>query len=314
MKRLFELIENSKTISIVGHIRPDGDCIGSCLGLYNYINDNYSGKRVDVFLEPIMEKFKFLNGASEIINETTDEIYDICISVDCSDTDRHGDFIQIFPNAKNTVCIDHHKSNNGFGDLFYWDPDASSACEMVCRLLDVDKISKNCAEALYLGIVHDTGVFKFSSTTQDTMCIVGKLISKGIDTQYIIDESFYKVGYIQNRLTGKALMDSKLYLDGRVIATCITNEIFEEFGATRDDTDGIIDKLRVTDGVEVAILAYQTGENTFKFSARSISKVDVSIISVHFGGGGHIRAAGFCMDGAYDESLDKILTLIAEQL
>lgn len=314
MNRLFEMIEQCNTISIVGHIRPDGDCIGSSLGMYNYILDNYPDKRVDVFLEPIMDKFKFLKGTDNIKNTPTDEIYDLSISVDCSDTDRHGEFADIFKNAKNTVCIDHHRSNKGFGNLYYCDPDASSACEVVSRFFDMDKISKSCAEALYMGIIHDTGVLKYSATSEETMYIVGKLISKGIDTQFIIDETFYKVRYVQNKLTGRALLDSKLYLGGKVIASCISKEIFEEFGATKDDTDGIIDKLRVTEGVEVAILGYQTDDNMFKFSMRSISYVDVSVISVHFGGGGHIRASGFTVEGTYEESLKKILDMVSKQL
>lgn len=314
MKKLFDLVDRANTIAIVGHIRPDGDCIGSSLGMYNYILDNYPGKRVDVYLEPIVDKFKFLKGSKDIINQPSDDIYDLSISVDCSDTERHGEFGHIFKNAKNTICIDHHRSNEGFGDLYYCDPDASSACEVVSRFFDMNKISKNCAEALYMGIIHDTGVLKYSATSEETMYIVGKLIAKGIDTQFIIDETFYKVRYVQNRLTGKALMDSKLYLDGLVIASCISQEDFDQFGASKDDTDGIIDKLRVTEGVEVAILGYQTSENTFKFSMRSIAKVNVSQISVYFGGGGHIRASGFTLEGTYEESLNKILEQIAKQL
>lgn len=314
MKKLLEMIERCDTISIVGHIKPDGDCIGSSLGMYNYIMDNYSGKRVDVYLEPIMEKFKFLKGAMDIINEPSELIYDLSISVDCSDTDRHGEFANIFKNAKNTICIDHHRSNLGFGDLYYCDPDASSACEVVSRFFDMEKISKPCAECLYMGIIHDTGVLKYSATSDETMFIVGKLIAKGIDTQFIIDETFYRVRYTQNRLTGKALMDSKLYMDGKVIASCIRDEDFDMFGASKDDTDGIIDKLRVTEGIEVAILGYQNGENSFKFSLRSVSKVDVSVIAVELGGGGHIRASGVSIEGNYEESLDKILKMIEEQL
>ncbi len=314
MKRFFELLEKQHTIAIVGHIKPDGDCIGSSLGLYNYILDNYPDKKVDVYLQPINDKFKFLNGTTNIINEPKDFDYDLSISVDCSDTDRHGEFANIFKCAKNTVCIDHHRSNQGFGDLYYCDPDASSACEVVSRFLEVDNISKSCAECLYMGIIHDTGVLKYSATSEETMYIVGKLIAKGIDTQFIIDETFYKVRYNQNRLTGKTLMDSKLYLGGKVIASCITRQDFEDFNATKDDTDGIIDKLRVTEGVEVAILGYQTGDNEYKFSMRSISYVDVSLISVHFGGGGHIRASGFSLEGNYDDSLEKILKMVEEQL
>ena len=314
MKIFLDKIEAANTIAIFGHINPDGDCVGSCLGLYNYICDNYTGKQVTVYLQPIPEKFKFLKGANLIKNEPEEIIYDLGISLDCGDTDRHGDFSEIYANAKDTICLDHHRSNLGFGDYFYLDADASSTCEVLYRHILDENISTECAECLYLGIVHDTGVFKFPGTSEETMTIAGKLISKGVRTQYIIDETFYKVTYNQNKLTGNALLNAKLHLDNKVISTCVTLDMFKEYNTTKDDTDGIVDKLRVTDGVEVAILAYQKGEDLFKFSLRSISYVDVSKIAVAFGGGGHIRAAGVDIKGKFEDSLNKILEMILEQL
>lgn len=314
MNNFLDNIKEAKCIAIIGHINPDGDCVGSCLGLYNYICDNYENKQVDVYLQPIATKFRFLKGADLIKNQSEDKAYDLAISLDCGDTDRHGEFSGIFANAKETICIDHHRSNTGFGNYFYLDADASSTCEFLYRFICDGTISTECAECLYLGMVHDTGVFKYPATSEETMTIAGKLISKGVRTQYIIDETFYKVSYNQNQLTGKALLNAKLHLDGKVISTCITTDMFKEFNTTKDDTDGIVDKLRVTDGVEVAILAYQKGEDLFKFSLRSISYVDVSKIAIAFGGGGHIRAAGVDIKGNFDVTLDKILKMIEEQL
>lgn len=314
MNRFFDAIKKADTIAILGHIRPDGDCVGSCLGLYNYICENFEDIRVDVYLEPIMDKFKFLKGADKILNEPTEKIYDLGISLDCGDTDRHGVFSDIYSRSKYKICIDHHRSNVGFGDYYYCDPDASSTCEVLCRFLDMDKVSINSANPLYLGIIHDTGVLKYPATTEQTMNCAGHLMSKGIDTQYIIDETFYKVNYNQNRLTGRALIEAKRHLNNKVISTCITKEMFEEYGAKKSDTDGIVDKIRVVDGVEVAIFVYQLEEDRYKFSLRSISYVDVSKIAVAFGGGGHIRASGFEVQGNYEENLNRILKLIEEQL
>lgn len=313
MKEFLDKINNAATVAVIGHINPDGDCIGSCLGLYNYICDNYADKTVDVFLQPVQSKFMFLKGADKIKNQPVSEIYDLAISLDCGDVDRHGDFADIFSGARDTACLDHHKSNQGFGKYFYLDSNASSASEVLYRHLD-GKISKECAECLYLGIVHDTGVFKYPSTSEQTMAIAGKLITLGARSQYIIDETFYKVSYNQNLLTGAALLNSELFCNGRVIVTCITEDMFKEYNATKDDTDGIVDKLRVTDGVEVAILAYQKGEKYYKFSLRSISYVDVSKIAVAFGGGGHIRAAGFDVHDDYGQTLYKIISMLGGQL
>lgn len=314
MEMFLDKIKQAKTIAILGHINPDGDCVGSCLGLYNYIMDNYEDIRTTVYLQPIADKFKFLKGAELINNHPEDVVYDLAISLDCGDTDRHGEFSNIFANAKDTICLDHHRSNTGFGNYFYLDADASSTCEVLYRFICDGVISTECAECLYLGMVHDTGVFKFPATSEETMTIAGKLISKGVRTQYIIDETFYKVTYNQNRLTGKALLNAKLHLDGKVISTCVTTDMFREYNTTKDDTDGIVDKLRVTDGVEVAILAYQKGEDLFKYSLRSISCVDVSRIAVAFGGGGHIRAAGVDIKGSFETTIKQILVMIEEQL
>lgn len=312
-KELFTgLIESATSVAILGHIRPDGDCVGSCLGAYNYIKDNYPDKSVVVFLEEIPEKFNFLKGADAICHRCSRELFELAISLDCGDTDRHGEFAAIFANAKATVCIDHHRSNTGFGDYYCCEPDASSTCEVLYKHFDVNKIGYECAEALYLGIVHDTGVFKYPCTSDETMRIAGVLIKKGARSQYVIDETFYKVTYRQNLLTGEALMNAKLHLGGKVISTCVTKEMFERYGATKADTDGIVDKIRVTDGIEVAIFVYQLDDNRYKFSMRSVSKVDVSKIAVEFGGGGHIRASGFEVYGNYEDNLNKVLSMIGD--
>ncbi len=314
MNQFIQKIENANTIAILGHIRPDGDCVGSCLGLYNYIKDNYADKSVVVYLQPIPAKFTFLRGAGSIKNEPDDNIYDLAVSLDCGDRFRHGEFACVYSAAKDTICLDHHRSNEGFGDYYYCDPDASSACEILYRHIDQTKISTYCAEALYLGIVHDTGVFKYSCTSEETMRIAGHLLTLGARSQYIIDETFYKVNFNQNKLTGLALTDARLHLDGKAISTCVTTDMFKKCNATKDDTDGIVDKIRVTDGVEVAIFAYQTGKDTYKISLRSVAYVDVSKIAVSYGGGGHIRAAGFEVKGNYEDNLNNILAMIREQL
>ena len=313
MNRLIEMIEQAQSIAILGHTKPDGDCVGSCLGLYNYIRDNYGDKEVVVYLEELPKSFGFLAGADKVVHEYEDRIYDLGVSLDCSDTDRHVKFGPIFKNAKATACIDHHKSNAGFGDFFLCEPDVSSACEVLYKLLDDGMINHGCAEALYLGIVHDTGVFKYQSTSPETMRIAGALMSKGLDTQKIIDDTFYKVSYNQNLLTGYALLHSKLFLDGRLVMTKLEPEDFERFGAGKDDTEGIVDKIRVTEGTEVAVFAYRLPGKDYKFSLRSIKKVDVSLIGLHFSGGGHIRAAGFNAK-EFEPAFETVLKMVEEQL
>lgn len=308
-----EMIEAADSIGIVGHIRPDGDCVGSTLGLYNYILEQYPNKTVVVYLEAFSKDFMFLQGADKICHEPEDKVYDLSISLDCSDTLRHGPFAEIFRNGTHTVCIDHHISNAGFGELCYIDPEASSTCEAVCDLIEMDKMSEAAAACFYLGIVHDTGVFKYSCTKRKTMETAGHLIELGARPEQIIDETFYKKSYRQNLLMAKTILQSERYFEDRVICGLVTTEMFQEFQADRMDTDGIVEQLRLTDGAEVAVFVYQN-KDSYKFSLRSKAYVDVSMIAAQFGGGGHVRAAGFEYTGDYQEGLNRVLSLIGEQL
>lgn len=312
-KQFITMIEEADTIAIQGHIRPDGDCVGSTLGLYQFICDKYPEKKATVFLEEFSDDFCFLAGSDSVCHEPSDKKYDLAVSLDCSDMKRHGGFACIYENALHTVNIDHHISNEGFGELSYVEPDASSTCEVLCGLLEPEEMNRETAECFYLGIVHDTGVFKFSCTQRRTMEIAGILLSKGVKSDQIIDDTFYKKTYAQNRLMAKTVLDSTLYFDGRVIFGLVTEEMYQEFHAGSRDTEGIVEQLRQTDTVDTAIFAYHM-KGGYKFSLRSKSVVNVSVIAQAFGGGGHIRAAGFEYEGDYQTALDQVLAMIKEQL
>lgn len=311
MGKLDDIIKDMKTVAISGHIRPDGDCIGSCLGLYNYIKDNYKSVDVDVYLQPFSDKFNFLKYSDLVKHEKTeDKKYDLFIMLDSSSADRMGEFLPVFENASSTLCIDHHISNEKFAmeNIVY--PKASSTCEVLYELMDEEKIGYNTAEALYMGIVHDSGAFKYSNTSAKTMSIAGKLMEKGIPFTNIIDNTFYTKTYVQNQILGRALLESILIFDGKCIFSVVTRKEMEFYNINYKDLDGIVEQLRVTKGVECAIFLYETDELEYKVSMRSNEVVDVSRIAAYFGGGGHIRAAGFNMKGtAYD-----VINNVTEQL
>ena len=313
-RKFIQLIEAAETIAIIGHIHPDGDCIGSNLAMYNYINDNYKGKTVDVYDESSSSSFKLLSGYRKIKHEPGDKRYDLAISIDVSEMKRMGSFLDLYNSAITTICIDHHVSNKGFGDFCYIVPEASSACEAMCDLLELEKISEKTANCLYLGMIHDTGVFKYSCTSRNTMELAGLLIEKGAKPEVLIDETFYKKTYKQNQLMSRVILDSELFEGGKIISGYITRELFKECKCTTMDTDGIVEQLRLTDGVEVAIFAYQLTKKTTKFSLRAKEYVDVNAIATHFGGGGHVRAAGFETAGSFEEVRAAVIELVKEQL
>lgn len=312
---IIEEIGQAKVIGITGHIRPDGDCLGSTLALYNYIKLNIPDADVTLYLEEAGKEFSFLTGIEEIRHEADEnKHFDIFFVLDCSSLDRIEPFVACFKNSDKTVCIDHHISNNDFAMVNYVFPKASSACEVLYETLDEDKINKAIAECIYTGIVHDTGVFKYSSTSKKTMEIAGTMLEMGIDSTSIIDNSFYKKTYIQNQIIGKALLESVLFFDGKCIFSVVTKKDMDFFGVTGKDLGGVIEQLRLTEGVEVAIFLYETGEKEYKCSLRSKNYIDVRLISEEFGGGGHIRAAGFTASGTVHSIINKIGELIEQQM
>lgn len=313
-KRLHQMIGDADTIAIIGHIHPDGDCIGSTMAMYNYINDNYKGKTVQVYAESFSPDFKILNGTSKVKHTASNKRYDLAISLDVSTMERMGDFQDLYNSAISTVCIDHHVSNEGFGDLCYVSPGASSACEALCDLIDLEKVSLKTASCLFLGMVHDTGVFRYSCTGKRTMELAGLFMEMGVNFEQIIDDTFFKKTYKQNLLGARVMTESRLLLDNRLIFGVVTSELFKEMGCTKMDTDGIVEQLRQTDGVEVSLFCYQLNKKKFKYSLRAKSKVDVNAVASTFGGGGHVKAAGFESELPYEEVLAKVADLVKDQL
>lgn len=314
MSKLNAYVDQAESIVILGHVNPDGDCAGSSLAVYNYLREVFPEKRVSVYLEPVSRKFSYLAGYDQIRHDLDDQIFDLCICVDSSDKERLGAYVRYFETAKRTLCIDHHVTNKGYAQENIIDGCSSSTCELLFTLLDEEKVSKTVAECIYTGLVHDTGVFKHSNTTQRTMETAGKMISKGIDFGSIIDDSFFRKTYHQIQILGRALLESILFMDKRCIFTVIRKKDMEFYGVDKSDLDGIVDQLRVIEGVEVAIFLYEVDAHTYKVSMRSNKKVDVSRIAAYFGGGGHVRAAGCTMSGSPHDVINNLSEHIEKQL
>ena len=313
--KLDEIIKDKKLIGIAGHVRPDGDCAGSTLAVYNYIKDNYTDKDVRLYLEPIPNIFKFMKRADQIRSDyADDDVFDLFIALDCGDLGRLGNAAKYFENAKSTLCIDHHASNSSFADVNYIFPDASSTCELVFEMIDRTKLKKDIAECLYTGIVHDTGVFQYSCTSAKTMEIAGILMEIGIDYPKIVDETFYTKTFGQNKILGQALLNAELYLEGAVIASVITQAEMDKFSVLPKHLDGIVNQLRVTKDVKIALFLYENEDKTFKGSLRVNGDYNVAEIAAEFGGGGHVKAAGFTIDGPIDTAMDRILSVIKEKI
>ena len=295
------------TCAIAGHINPDGDCVGSTAALYLYIRKNFPWIDVKLYLEQPKDELMFLPGLCDaIFDRPNPEKKDIFVTCDVSAIDRIGQAEELFGLADHTLCIDHHVSNPHFAEKNLVDPEASSCAEVLYYLMDEEKIDSNIAEALYTGIIHDSGVFQYQNTRPETLEAAASLLRKGVPFNEIIDDSFNKRTYLQNRILGYVLCGSRLYADGKIVAGSVTNSEMDRFGATKKDLDIIVSQLRLTKGVEAAVFVYQTGTEEFKVSLRSNSYLDVASVAACFGGGGHVRAAGCTIKGDVD-SVEKAI-------
>ncbi|MCR5748021.1 MAG: bifunctional oligoribonuclease/PAP phosphatase NrnA [Lachnospiraceae bacterium] len=315
MIKLNKILSGKKKIAISAHIRPDGDAFGSTLALYNYMKKKHPDKETDVFLIEPNPLFSFLPGYDEIKTGSTDDEYDLFIAVDIGDPDRLGKNQVILNNAKERICIDHHLNYKNLADEAhsYVVPEASSTAELIYDLIGERDLNDDIAICIFTGIICDTGVFQYSCTSPKTMEIGAKLMTYNFDHTKVITEAFYEKTYKQNLLLGRALLESILLMDKRVIVSMITQKTLKFYDATSKDLEGIVSQMRLTKGVDVAIFMYETVTGEIKVSLRSSENIDVEEIASKFGGGGHARAAGLTLTGSFYDVVNNITAEIEKQ-
>ena len=182
------------------------------------------------------------------------------------------------------------------------------------ELLPKERITIQIAECIYTGMVHDTGVFQYSCTSKKTMDIAGSLMEMGIDYSRIIDDTFYTKTFAQNKIMGQALLNAALYLNGDVILSAVSRAEMEKYDVLPKHLDGIVNQLRVTKDIKVAVFLYENEDGTYKGSLRVNGDYDVAKVASVFGGGGHVKAAGFTIDGPLEVATERILTAIKDNI
>lgn len=318
---LMAFINEQENFYITGHINPDGDSIGSCFGLGLALEK--LGKNVHVFMEPFHSKFDVIPGKHLMwdgIDNTKSPVPDsVLICVDCADIGRLSDKAkELAETLPYSICIDHHYTNTNFAMYNFVDGTASSACEMVYRLLDsfVD-LDKDIASALYAGMVSDTGGFRHAATSQDTLDVASKLMSLGIPFTELYTELVHLRSFTEVKLLARILGSCIRIKDGQVVYACVTNETMTNFedapDASPQDMEGVVETLLNIRNARVSLLVYDRGGGEVKVSLRS-RDVNVGAIAQHLGGGGHQLAAGATIKGSVFEVKDKILPLILEAL
>lgn len=314
-EHLCTIINKNDTFAIAGHVNPDGDCIGACTALALALTK--MGKRVKVYLEKYPNVYKFLDGQQFVRTEVErDSIPQVFIALDCGDVERLTSFKHYLKVASNTINIDHHKSNTKFGDYNLVLDNASSTCEIIYKLINRlgVEINTKIAEALFAGIVYDTGVFRHTNTTAKTHKIAAELYKYDIRANKIINDIFYTKSYKASKLLGRALDKMELVLDNKVVVSTFTMDDLKHFGAESGDLDGVIQFMNQVDCVEAAAFLYEKNDYEVKVSLRSKHYLDVSALAKVFNGGGHERASGCTINSELDIAKRMIVKEFSKRL
>ncbi|MCF6464692.1 DHH family phosphoesterase [Clostridium sp. Cult2] len=293
MVEAVKLIKKYNNIYIVSHVQPDGDNIGSTLALAMAIKKLKGNVKV-IKVDNIPSDYEFLPGIDMIKDYSLDESIELLISLDSSDLDRLGLGKEFALKAKKVINIDHHITNNNFGDINIVSPSSAATGEIIYELIkkmEVD-FNKDIATCLYTAISTDTGGFIYSNTTYKTHLIIAELLKLGIDADNININLYQNRSMARTRLFIDSLKKMETFLGGKVGLVVITQEMLKINESTMEDTEGIISFIREIDSIEVACLLKEIDENEVKVSLRSKKQIDVSKICNKFNGGGHVRAAG----------------------
>lgn len=312
MKKIAEIIKKAEKVSIISHKDPDGDAVGSQLGLALALEKE--GKEVYSYnVGEIPEYLFFLPGSRTVKIYNGEDLSDsLVIFVDCADRNRPG--IQL-PEGM-TINIDHHVSNDNFAKYNYIETKAASTGEIIYKLLREMgiELDKDIATCLYTAVSTDTGSFMYSNTTADTHLIAADLINNGADTDGLRENFFEGVSFKRFKLTKYAYQEVNFACDNLLAWIKIPYSFIGEIGAKEEETEGVVGHIRNIKDVEVALLLKEREDGKIKGSLRSKKMVDVSKIAEIFGGGGHKRAAGFELSGSLEEAEEIVISALKKEL
>jgi len=313
IQQIAQLIEKNQKFLVVAHENPDGDAIGSTLGLANALRE--MGKEVTALnFDGIPELMRFLPGSEQLVTRLKSASqFDVAFVLDAGDLSRTR--IPVRDLCQTLVNVDHHPHSD-FGDLCYLDTNASATAVMVWRILLACnyQISLDVATPLYLGILSDTGSFRYSSANEEAFVVAGKMVSLGINAWDIASRLYESLAPERMRLLSLVLPTLEISSCGRYASVAMTDDMLAKAGATEEHTDGFVNYPRAIQGVEVAIFFRQVGHEDYKVSFRSRGSIDVGSMARGLNGGGHHNAAGARIKGSLSEVRAIVAHLIDQQL
>jgi phosphoesterase RecJ-like protein len=297
--RIIEAVAGSRTICVVGHIRPDGDCVGSQLGLTLALQ--HEGKKVCCWNEDRMpQKYEFLDPNRMLQKPKTGMSFDCVIATDAASFERLGTVGNCISDRKILINIDHHESNTRFGDINWVSAREPSTGELVFRLLKVAKwpITRPIADCLFTAVSTDTGSFQYPSTRPSTYHVAGELVRKGANLSKICDEVYQSYPLSRARLLRHVYSHFRLTHQNQIAWFWLKKADFARTGADSADSEGLIDHIRAIAPVEVACVFEEIEPELTRVSLRSkTERVNVNDVAAEFGGGGHPAAAGARVPG-----------------
>jgi len=312
--QLEELIKTSKKILLVSHINPDGDALGSTSAIYTAIYDRYKKKADMLIIGHLPSSYKFLPSIPDAkFGFDSSLVYDLVISLDVAAIDRLSNSKILFDKATVSVNIDHHKTNDGFGDINFVDPKSSSTGEV---LFDIFKelnwnLTLETAIGLYTAILTDTGGFRYTNTSEKVFKIASELVSLGVNPNEIYKNCYELKSKNFVMFQSYCLSKAQFSKDDKIAYTAVYKKDLEKFNAEEDSTEGLVETLRAIETTDVSFLVKEIDSKTSKISMRS-KKADVAKICGIFGGGGHTFAAGCTVKANVEGSIKKILKSIEE--
>ncbi len=309
--------ENSKVV-ITNHVNPDGDAMGSALGLALILKK--LAKEVHVVVPNAYPHFlNWISGADAVVEYGTEAekareliaAAELIFHLDYNSLKRSGDLQPLLSSNKATkVVVDHHQQPDDFPDILVSDPAMSSTCEMIFHLAEKlnwqQYFDSDFAQAIYAGIMTDTGNFRFSSTTPETHRVAGELLKLGVKSQEVASRIYDTNSRNRLKLLSRALQRMEVLPQYATAIISLSEEDLKEFDYKKGDTEGFVNYGLSLEGVEFSAFAYPKGE-LVKISFRSKSNFDVNAFArKHFNGGGHLNAAGGAVDASLEETIEKI--------
>ena len=308
MRELAAWFQDKDDIAVIGHIAPDGDAVGSTLSLCMAFQK--MGRRACVVLaDPVPVKYQFLPGADRVCTPDNLPFEPKCaFSVDISEKGRMGSAVKVFDDAQYKAVLDHHETNEGFGDIWRVEGDRASTGELALELIGElgVELDEDMASAAFVAVATDTGNFNYKNTDQRAFEAAAACARAGAKVEPLTKKVYRERSLPCTLLLGEALTRIKLIADGRIAYTYVDNSMLKKVGAELEDASRIVNNLNEIAGVEVGVYFEQHPEGT-KISWRSAGRLNVATIATQFGGGGHDAAAGATLKMPMEEAIAAVL-------